>query len=263
MTYTRSMFPRVDQTRRHLLTIEPMTRDDELGIAWWNSLTEQERARWSAIAGNTGRVKDAWEAFKRGSLRSPSISWDQSPPVEKARRRFLSVAAGASVVGVGSLAVAAAMPAAAIAPTVSARAADSLPASQGMDAASDALADALVRLIYAQEVYARAEDASAKWEAEHPAPKSRKGQRRWLKRLNAYRETFIPAVWQALMKAETDFADAHEALAAVPIAGMEDLKIMIAAAELYDGIELCRINRSPISRVVVAYVAEMARGGQS
>jgi hypothetical protein len=94
-------------------------------------------------------------------------------------------------------------------------------------------------------------------------PKSRKGQRRWLKRLNAYRETFIPAVWQALMKAETDFADAHEALAAVPIAGMEDLKIMIAAAELYDGIELCRINRSPISRVVVAYVAEMARGGQS
>jgi hypothetical protein len=173
MTYTRSMFPRVDQTRRHLLTIEPMTRDDELGIAWWNSLTEQERARWSAIA------------------------------------------------------------------------------------------DALVRLIYAQEVYARAEDASAKWEAEHPAPKSRKGQRRWLKRLNAYRETFIPAVRQALMKAETDFADAHEALAAVPIAGMEDLKIMIAAAELYDGIELCRINRSPISRVVVAYVAEMARGGQS
>ena len=39
--------------------------DDELGMAWWNALTEQERARWSTVAGKTGRPKDAWEAFKR------------------------------------------------------------------------------------------------------------------------------------------------------------------------------------------------------
>jgi hypothetical protein len=56
-------------------------------------------------------------------------------PIDTNRRRFLSVAAGSTV--------------AAIVPAVSARAADSLPASPGMDAASDALADALVRLIYA------------------------------------------------------------------------------------------------------------------
>jgi hypothetical protein len=79
---------------------QPTTRDDELGMAWWNNLTERERAEWSAIAGNTGRPKDAWEAFRRGSV-------DQSPPVDPTRRRFLAVAAGASV---GSLAVAAAMP---------------------------------------------------------------------------------------------------------------------------------------------------------
>jgi hypothetical protein len=42
-----------------------MSGDDEAGMAWWNALTEQERARWSAVAGNTGRAKDAWEAFKR------------------------------------------------------------------------------------------------------------------------------------------------------------------------------------------------------
>ena len=58
---------------------QPMTHDDKLGMAWWNALTKQERAKWSAIAGNTGRVKDAWEAFKRGSM-------DQSPP--QTRRRF-------------------------------------------------------------------------------------------------------------------------------------------------------------------------------
>jgi hypothetical protein len=79
------------------------TRDDELGMAWWNSLTKQERAKWSALAGNTGRPKDAWEAFKRGSM-------DQSPPVDQARRRFFTVAAGASVASVGSLVAAAAAP---------------------------------------------------------------------------------------------------------------------------------------------------------
>ena len=50
------------------------------------------------------------------------------------------------------------------------------------------------------------------------------------------------------MQAEADFTEAQTALAAVPIAGMRDLRIMIAAAELYDGIELCRINRAPIAR---------------
>jgi hypothetical protein len=38
---------------------------------------------------------------------------------------------------------------------------------------------------------------------------------------------------------------------------------MIAAAELYDGIELCRINRARTARAVVAYFAKTARGGQS
>jgi hypothetical protein len=85
---------------------QPTTRDDELGMAWWNSLSKQERAKWSAIAGNTGRPKDAWEAFRRGSV-------DQTPPVDPTRRRFLAVAAGASVASVGTLAIAAAMPAAA------------------------------------------------------------------------------------------------------------------------------------------------------
>ena len=104
------------------------------------------------------------------------------------------------------------------------------------------LVEALLRLIVAQEAYAQAEADSEKSEAEHSAPKSRKGRRRWPKRLNAYRTTFIPAQWQALMQAEGDFAETQTALAAVRAAAMGDLQTMIAAAELYDGIELCRIN---------------------
>jgi hypothetical protein len=82
---------------------QPMTPDDELGTAWWNSLTKQERAKWSDVYGNTGRAVDAWPAFKRGSK-------DQSPPVDQARRRFITIAAGASVARIGTLAVVA-MPA--------------------------------------------------------------------------------------------------------------------------------------------------------
>jgi hypothetical protein len=44
--------------------------DDEIGMAWWNSLTEQARAEWSREAGNTGRVKDAWELFKTGNYKN-------------------------------------------------------------------------------------------------------------------------------------------------------------------------------------------------
>jgi hypothetical protein len=48
--------------------------DDEIGMAWWNALSERERERWSAVAGNTGRAKDAWEAFKRANLERPAES---------------------------------------------------------------------------------------------------------------------------------------------------------------------------------------------
>jgi hypothetical protein len=40
-----------------------MTTDDELGMAWFNHLTEPERRKWLGLAG-TGRAKDAWELFK-------------------------------------------------------------------------------------------------------------------------------------------------------------------------------------------------------
>lgn len=50
------------------------TKDDELGMAWWNSLTERERAKWSAAAGNTGVAKDAWEAFKKSTPSMPACN---------------------------------------------------------------------------------------------------------------------------------------------------------------------------------------------
>ena len=44
--------------------------DAELGIAWWNHLTETERADWMKRAGNTGVAADAWTAFKTSESES-------------------------------------------------------------------------------------------------------------------------------------------------------------------------------------------------
>ena len=40
------------------------TPDVSLGMEWWNNLGEQDRMHWMREAGDTGRVVDAWEAFK-------------------------------------------------------------------------------------------------------------------------------------------------------------------------------------------------------
>ena len=56
---------------------------DELGMVWWNSLTEQDRRKWSRLAGNTGRAKDAWEAFKAGD-RDGETRLENLPQVSRA-----------------------------------------------------------------------------------------------------------------------------------------------------------------------------------
>lgn len=46
--------------------MEP-TEDETAGMAWWNGLTDQERADWMERAGNTGVAADAWAAYKRAA----------------------------------------------------------------------------------------------------------------------------------------------------------------------------------------------------
>jgi len=40
------------------------TADDEIGMIWWNRLSERDRTEWSRAAGNTGVAADAWAAFR-------------------------------------------------------------------------------------------------------------------------------------------------------------------------------------------------------
>lgn len=39
--------------------------DDVQGMAWWNGLSEADRALWLTRAGGIRSAKDAWEAFKQ------------------------------------------------------------------------------------------------------------------------------------------------------------------------------------------------------
>ena len=49
------------------------TEDERDGIAWWNGLDERTRGVWLEKAGNTGRVTDAWEAYKRDKRAKAAI----------------------------------------------------------------------------------------------------------------------------------------------------------------------------------------------
>jgi hypothetical protein len=55
------------------------TEDELAGMAWWNGLPEYERTRWMGFAGNTGKVADAWEEWKRCV---PTFLDDDQGPVE-------------------------------------------------------------------------------------------------------------------------------------------------------------------------------------
>lgn len=44
-----------------------MTTNDEIGMAWWNRISEHERAQWLAIA-NSARPVDAWRAYNESRL---------------------------------------------------------------------------------------------------------------------------------------------------------------------------------------------------
>ncbi len=50
-----------------------MTRDEELGMAWWNRITEREREEWLRRA-NSAMPADAWAEFKNAMARTDVVA---------------------------------------------------------------------------------------------------------------------------------------------------------------------------------------------
>jgi hypothetical protein len=65
------------------------------------------------------------------------------------------------------------------------------------------------------------------------------------------------------MTAETAFAEAQAAVADVPAAGMANAQAMAACSVIYDRVELARINRAPIARVVAQEYSRLGKAVQS
>jgi hypothetical protein len=171
-----------------------------------------------------------------------------NPPVDPTRRRVISLAVGA---------IAATVPAAAVAESMATG------ASPALIAALAALQASRARLEESRVAYNVACTHVDRWEAENPQPASKRGRRPWLKRESAYCYAVSGEQWQDVLCAEVDFHRAQEAVAAIECAGPADLQLMIEASTAHDSRQLSIINRAPIARAVVAHIAEMARGGQS
>ncbi len=58
------------------------TPDEATGMAWWNHITEEQRAHWLSVAGSA-RPADAWTAFKEGGrliTDHAKAEWEQKKP---------------------------------------------------------------------------------------------------------------------------------------------------------------------------------------
>ena len=118
-------------------------------------------------------------------------------------------------------------------------------------------------LIAAQANNEEAEAIWTDWETDNPAPASRRGRKRWIRRAVVQRQLLVERPWQAFMKAELEFAGAQLDLALVPIAGRADPEAMAACSIIYDWVELARGNRAPIGLVVAHEVSRLAQAVQS
>jgi hypothetical protein len=174
-------------------------------------------------------------------------------PIDTTRRRFLAVAAVGSIIGAGSLAVAAAMP-----PDVP-QAVTVPQASPELRAAIRQLSATHATLVRAEADLEEVEAIVTDWLAKHPKPTSKRGIRRWIKKTDNYHRATTATVWQAVLTAEQAFEHDQHAVAAVPISGPGDVAALAAASIIFDAVELHTNNRAPIARAVVAQVFKLGK----
>jgi hypothetical protein len=171
----------------------------------------------------------------------------ERPMFPPSRRGFLALTAGA--VAVPTMAIAA--PASPL----------QGPYSPALVDASRALQDADESRKAAKAVYDVASAKASQWERQHPAPKSRKGIRKWLKKAGKVNDALVRPSWLELLSAEQAFSDAQKAFAKIPPADERDLMMMACHAVIYDEISMTRWNVAPISRVVAFYLLKFRLPG--
>lgn len=157
------------------------------------------------------------------------------PPREATRRNFLARAASVAA-GCAVLTVAAVAPAPAIAaprPTP-----DGSKASPALKAAVQALDESHEALKVAKAA-ADADDRKVEaWQAANPTPTSKRGIKRWNRKLSAYQYEVTQDSWEAMIVAEGRFRAAQYNVAKIHPADVNELLLMAAVAGVYDKVRL-------------------------
>jgi hypothetical protein len=153
------------------------------------------------------------------------------PRADTSRRAFLSQAAGA-VGGSAVLAVATVPPAPAIAAPRPVP--DASEVNPIFTAAVRALDEAR-RALEAARAVNDADDAKViQWKAANPAPTSKRGMKRWARKLRDYRHDAWAESWAAVVDAERQFRAAQFAVAKIEPRDANELMLMAAVAVFYD-----------------------------
>jgi hypothetical protein len=136
------------------------------------------------------------------------------PPRDPTRRRFLAVAAVASVVSTGTLAAATAMDQSVL---------QAVTVPQASRALRDAIRALDSSLIAAQADNEEVEAIWMDWQRSHPQPRSNRAPRKWIKKGAAYHQRVTAPSRQALMRAEPVFATAQSV--GIVLRGIQTLAI--------------------------------------
>ena len=135
--------------------------------------------------------------------------------------------------------------------------------SSALRAAIRVLDEAHAQLVKAKVANTAAWDLSERWELDNPAPESKRGKKRSIRKARAYQLSVSPMPWQALMKAESDFDAAQIAVAMVPAGSAADIHAMAACSIIYDEVDLARRNTAPIGRAVVIELVQLGMAALS
>lgn len=96
------------------------------------------------------------------------------------------------------------------------------------------------------------------WEARHPRPTSRRGQRRWRRQAEAYRFEVVTPAWNDQMVAENAFRSTQSAVAAIAPMNRDDLIAKAHCSAMFDPVELAGPQSAAIGLSVAVSIASQA-----
>lgn len=115
---------------------------------------------------------------------------------------------------------------------------DAPKASPALTAAVRALGDARDALEAGRAIHDGDEAKVARWIADNPEPASKRGKKRWNRKLRGYRDEVSEESWSALVDLARAYRTAQFAVAKIEPRDVDELMLMAAVAAIYDAVKM-------------------------